>query len=198
MSNSKLSGLVKAVAAMAILLSAPTYALGQLDDKFGVPNTSMPEYAQFAYLRGDWDVRMVTIDKAGKKSEIPGRAQITGFYHREGKIFQSCFVASKFYSTDIRAFDTKTKEWRAHFLNANAQRWSGFTVKKIGDTIQSIVLGGFSGKEIFDVKSVVSDITDHSFQSKIYASYDKQQTWIQTFELFYTRADPVDGFRINC
>jgi len=198
MSNSKLSELVKAVGTLAILLSAPNYALDQLDELFGVPDTSIPEYAQFSYLRGDWDVRMVTIDKSGEKVEIPHRAKITGFYHRGGKIFQSCFVTSKFYSTDIRAFDTEAKEWRAHFLSANAQRWSGFAVKKIGNTMQSIILKGYSGKEIFDVKSVVSDISEDSFQSKIYASYDKRESWIQTYELFYTRADSGDGFRISC
>ncbi|GJL92910.1 hypothetical protein [Hyphococcus sp.] len=169
-----------------------------LDESFGSPNGDRPEYAQFAYLRGDWDAKMISIDDAGNRTEIPSDAHVTGYYHQDGKIFQTCFVAPSFFSTDIRAYDAENAEWRAHFLNANAQRWSGFTVKKVGDTIQTIVPGGFSGKEAFDVKTVVSEITENSFLSKVYSSSDGGEKWVQTFELRYTRADPVNGVRINC
>ncbi len=170
----------------------------QLEERFGVPNSERPEYADFAYLRGDWDVQMVIVAPSGERREIPNKAHMTGFYHREGKIFQSCFVASDFFSTDIRAFDEEAKEWRAHFLNANAQRWSGFSVKKIGDTVQSIAPGGFSGKEEFDVKSIASEMTDTSFRSRVYRSNDEGETWVQTFELSYTKSNPAKGSRINC
>lgn len=178
--------------------STLSIASDQIDQAFGAPNDEQPEFAEYAYMRGDWDATMISVDAEGNRTEIPGQAHVTGFYHRDGKIFQTCFATDTFFSTDIRAYDTETGEWRAHFLNANAQRWNGFTVQKVGETMQTIVPGGFSGEEDFDVKSVVEEITENGFRSKVYASSDGHQTWRQTFELIYTRADPENGVRVNC
>lgn len=178
--------------------STCAFASGDLDKHFGSPSDALPEYAEFAYMRGDWDARMISIDANGNRTELPNTAHVTGFYHRDGKTFQSCFVAPNFFSTDIRAYDVENAEWRAHFLNANAQRWSGFTVKKVGDAMQTVVPGGFSGKEAFDVKIIVGEIAENSFRSKVYSSSDGGETWTQTFEMSYTRADTADRFRVNC
>ncbi len=183
---------------MSAFLPAQSFASDALAEHFGAPNASRPEYAEFAYMRGDWNAKMISIDEEGNRTEIPNTAHVTAYYHRDGKIFQTCFATDTFFSTDIRAFDTENAEWRAHFLNANAQRWNGFTVKKVGDTMQTIVPGGFSGKEAFDVKSVVGEITENGFRSKVYSSSDGHETWVQTFELIYTRADPAGGVRVNC
>lgn len=180
------------------VLSTHSIASDEFETQFGSPNEALPEYAEFSYMRGDWDAQMVSVDGDGNRTELANTAHVTGYYHRDGKIFQSCFATNNFFSTDIRAFDTENAEWRAHFLNANAQRWNGFTIKKLGETMQTIVPGGFSGKEAFDVKTVVSEITENGFQSKVYASSDDGETWRQTFELIYTRADAADGVRVNC
>ncbi len=177
---------------------APALASDARDQHFGAPDETIAEHSQFSYMRGDWDATMVSIDADGNRTELPATAHVTGFYHRDGKIFQTCFATDTFFSTDIRAYDTEQGVWRAHFLDANAQRWNGFTVQKMGDTMQTIVPGGFSGKEAFDVKTVVSEISEDGFRSKVYSSADGQETWTQTFELIYRRADPENGVRVNC
>ncbi len=179
----------KGTVGVLIMCMAAGKLVAQPDDLslYGVPDTSRPEYAEQAYLRGEWQAKMVYIKPDGSRQPLDAPGQITAFYHSDGKTLQTCFKAPGFYSTDIQAFDEKAGKWRAHFLNATLQRWSHFFVKKSDDAMERIVPGGFAGNGA-DVKTIARDITDTSFIAEVYAKSEDTQGWVQTYEMTYTRA----------
>jgi len=155
---------------------------------YGVPDSLKYEFSQLSYLRGHWVASIIMMSEAGEKIPLENRSEIVGFYHADGRTFQSCFRTKGFYSTDIRAYDEKTNEWRAHFINARAQRWSHFTIKKIGDQLITMVPGGFSGEENFDIKTIDRDFRDGHFIRDVFRSTDGGSSWIKTYEMTYTRS----------
>ena len=163
---------------------------------YGVPDTSRPEYAEQAYLRGEWQAKMVYINPDGTREPLDATGQITAFYHSDGKTLQSCFRAPGFYSTDIQAFDENEGKWRAHFLNANLQRWSHFTVEKSGETMERMVPGGFAGNAA-DIKTVARAITGTSFKADVFQKSAETGAWVQTYEMTYTRA-PLSELGPHC
>ena len=48
----------------------------------------------------------------------------------------------------------------------------------------SIVLGGYSGKEVFDIKAVDSVISATHYQRNIYQSYDGMKTWVLVYKMY--------------
>lgn len=158
---------------------------------YGIPDTSRPEYAEQAYLRGEWQAKMVFIHPDGVREPLDAIGKITAFYHSDGKTLQTCFKAPGFYSTDIQAFDEKLGKWRAHFLNANLQRWSHFSVKKSEAQMVRMVPGGFAGDGA-DVKTVARDISDTQFIADVYAKSVETGEWVQNYELTYTRMPLAD------
>lgn len=179
----------KRIAVFFVMLLSGVSSNGHAVDLtlYGVPDASRPEYAEQAYLRGEWQAKMVYITPDGDRQPLDSKGQITAFYHSDGKTLQSCFRAPGFYSTDIQAFDEKAGKWRAHFLNATLQRWSHFTVQKSGATMERLVPGGFAG-DAADVKTVAREITSNSFLADVFQQSEKTGKWVQTYEMTYTRA----------
>ena len=77
--------------------------------------------------------------------------------------------------------------WKALFLNAKLGRWSGFTVRKVGDTRETFVPGGYSGKEDFDVRAVEYNIRPDSYSANIFRRAKGTGEWVQTYEMRYNR-----------
>jgi hypothetical protein len=150
----------------------------QVKQAYGFADNSIPELAQFEYYRGEWKSQMEMKQDDGTFKKLEFIATIKGQFLDDHKTFQSQFTTDKgFFSTDIRTFNKTTKEWNALFLNAQAQRWHEFTSKMIDGKMTTIVKGGYSGKEEFDVKAVDTVITDSHYLRRVYNSTDQMKTW---------------------
>ena len=157
-------------------------------DRYGYAESNSKELAQFEYLRGDWEIAMQSIDKSGNYTKLPTLFFLKAFYHEDHKTFQSTFTSSNgFFSTDLRTYNLQTAKWKVLFLNATAQRWHSFEASLHNGEMTTIVIGGFSGKEDFDIKTVHSDIKSNSFTATIYRSIDNQQSWQPVYLMSYQR-----------
>jgi len=120
----------------------------------------------------------------GTFKKLDTEATIRGMYLEDHKTFQSRFTTNKgFFSTDIRSFNTTTKEWNALFLNAKAQRWHEFTSKVVDGKMTTIIRGGYSGKEKFDVKVEDTVINQNKYLKSVYNSYDSMKSWELTYRI---------------
>ena len=186
----KLSTIIaNAAALIAVTCFAPTTTTALEADKplYGEPDPSNPRHADFDYLRGEWETSIRLIGPDGSRRPLQNKSHVTAYYHQDGRTVQSCFRAPGFYSTSIRAYDANAGVWKAHFLNAQAGRWSGFTSRKVGDTRETIVPGGYSGKEDFDVKAIEYDITPNSYKADIFRRAKGSSDWVQTYEMRYQK-----------
>jgi len=161
-----------------------TNLTAQTKQKYGFADKSTPELAQFEYYRGKWKSEMEMKQKDGTFKKLEVNATIQGKYLEDHKTFQSQFTTNKgFFSTDIRTYNSITKEWHALFLNAKAQRWHEFTSKIVDGKMTTIVKGGYSGKEEFDVKIVDVVITDSHYLKNVYHSNDQSKTWQLVYKI---------------
>lgn len=167
-----------------IALFLCTNLLAQVKQDYGFADNSIPELAQFEYYQGEWKSQMEMKQDNGTFKKLEAIATIKGNFLEDHKTFQSQFTTDKgFFSTDIRTFNTTTKEWNALFLNAKAQRWHEFTSKIVDGKMTTIVRGGYSGKEEFDVKVVDSVITRSHYLKKVYRSTDQMKTWDLVYKI---------------
>ena len=184
----------RALTIAAGFLFSASFAASATSPLYGRPDPSNPRYADFDYLRGEWEASITLINRDGSRQPLENKSKITAFYHADGQTVQSCFRATDFFSTSIRAYDLSNDNWKAHFLNARLGRWSGFTVKKVGETRETIVPGGYSGKENFDVRAVEYDIKADSYRADIFRRAKGAEEWVQTYEMQYRRlANNPDG-----
>ncbi len=176
------------------MLACSTLASAQTENHaslhaYGMPDTSVEAFSDYAFKRGEWQATMTSIDADGTRRQLQSKALITTFYHSDGRTVQTCFNAPNFHSTDVRAFDETTGLWRAQFLNARAQRWNDITSRKNDGVLETLVPGGYAGTEAFDVKTVVSVINPDQFVSKVFRRQHGSENWVQTFELTYDRIE---------
>jgi len=156
----------------------------QTKSDYGFADTSISELSQFEYYRGEWTSQMEMRQEDGTFKKLNAISTIKGKFLDDHKTFQSQFTTTNgFFSTDVRTFNTTSKKWEALFLNAKAQRWHKFTSSIVDGKMTTIILGGYSGKENFDVKSVDSVITDRHYLKNIYYSMDKMKTWILVYKI---------------
>ncbi len=186
MSKGKTVSVVKILMASVFLLAADAAAASE-PNPYGVPDPALAAYSDYAFMRGEWQAAMVAISADGTRTPLKSSAHITVFYHSDGRTFQTCFAAPNFHSTDIRAYDQTAKNWRAHFLNANAQRWSGLVSKSTKDGMETLVPGGYAGTADFDIKTVLRTTSDDSFVNDVYRRAHGTDDWVQTYEMNYNR-----------
>jgi hypothetical protein len=167
-----------------IALFLCTNVLAQEKPAYGFADDYIPELAQFEYYRGVWKSEMEMKQDDGTFKKLDAVATIRGKFLDDHKTFQSQFTTDRgFFSTDIRTFNTTTKEWNALFLNAKSQRWHEFTSEIIDGKMTTIVKGGYSGKEEFDVKIIDTVISDSHFLKNVYQSRDEMKTWDLTYKI---------------
>ncbi|CAN0408670.1 unnamed protein product, partial [Ectocarpus sp. 13 AM-2016] len=166
-------------------------------EAYGTPDKSKPEYGEYDFLRGEWEASMQTIAEDGTTTPIEAKAYITGFYHSDGRTFQTCFEAPGFHSTDVRAFEESSGNWRASFTNAQSQRWNSLKSVKVGDTMETLVPGGYAGTADFDTKTVMHSIADESFRNDVFQRDKGSDVWRKTFEMVYRRL-PTDPNGPRC
>ncbi len=153
-------------------------------EKYGFADKSIPELSQYEYYRGEWQTQMEMKQEDGTFKKLDFTSIITGKFLKDHKTFHTEFSGSNnFFSTDIRTFNSTTKEWKALFLNAKAQRWHNFTAKKINDEMTTIVLGGYSGNKKFDVKIIDSIISESNYLKQVYHSIDNMKTWQLVYKI---------------
>ncbi len=171
---------------IACLLCFHLYSQSQTD--FGFADKSIPEMSQFEYYRGVWKSDIEVKQDDGTFKKLESAATVKAQFLEDHKTFQTQFTTPDgFFSTDLRTFDTTKKEWKALFLNANAQRWHQFTCEFMDGKMTTLVVGGYSGKEKFDIKGVDTVVSDKSYQRNIYYSYDSMATWELVYKMYYTR-----------
>ena len=161
-----------------------TNLLGQVKSDYGHADKSIPELAQFEYYLGEWTSEMEIKLEDGTFKKLDVIATIKGKFLDDHRTYQSQFTTPKgFFSTDIRSFNTSTKEWDALFLNAQAQRWHKFNSKIVDGNMTTIVKGGYSGKEDFDLKIIDTIISDSHYLKNVYRSIDGMKTWEITYKI---------------
>lgn len=157
-------------------------------DEFGYADPAIAELSQYEYLRGNWRIQMEMINKEGVFQKIPNPFFLKGAFLSDHQTFQSIFTSEKgFFSTDIRSYNKETGKWKVLFLNAKAQRWHTFESSIINGNMTTNVIGGYSGKEKFDIKSVHSDIKENSFTGNIYRSTDHGKSWKHVYKMEFIR-----------
>lgn len=161
-----------------------TNASAQIITDYGYADPSIPELAQFEYYRGVWTAEMEMKQEDGTFKKLETTATIVNKFLDDHKTFQSQFTTPDgFFSTDIRTFNTATKQWQALFLNAQAQRWHTFMCKLVDGKMTTVVSGGYSGKEDFDIKVVDEVINDRQFKKNVYQSKDQMKTWELVYKI---------------
>jgi hypothetical protein len=172
------------LSALIIAIFIHTTLIAQTSADYGYADNSIPELAQFEYYRGVWESTMEIKQEDGTFKKLSAVATIKGKFLDDHRTYQSQFTTDKgFFSTDLRTFNTSTKEWNALFLNAKFQRWHQFISKIVDGKMTTIVLGGYSGKEEFDVKIVDTVISDSHYLKNVYQSRDQMKTWKLTYKI---------------
>lgn len=163
-------------------------AQAQSTNAFGHSDPSHPAYSQFEYYRGQWKSSIEMRQSDGTFKKLAGGAYVVGRYLDDHKTFQSQFTTPDgFFSTDIRAYNMSTQQWEALFLNANDQRWHQFTSKLLNGKMTTLVKGGYSGKEAFDLKIIDTQLSSTQMLKEVFKSWDQSQSWILTYRIRMTR-----------
>lgn len=166
----------------ALLLT--TNLLAQSDQGYGYADSSIPELSQFEYYIGEWKSEMELVREDGSFKKLPAVATIKGKFLDDHRTYQSQFTTDRgFFSTDIRTFNTSSKEWDALFLNSKFQRWHKFNSKLVDGKMTTIVFGGYSGKEAFDVKIIDTIVSDTHYLKDVFQSRDQMKTWKLTYKI---------------
>ena len=53
----------------------------------------------------------------------------------------------------------------------------------------TLVIGGYSGTEKFDVRIVDTIINDHSYVKNVYHSFDQQENWTLVYKISVTKIE---------
>lgn len=168
---------------LAFLSGISTFS--QVPSDYGFADPAIPELSQYEYYKGLWHIYMEMKQEDGTFKMLEFEATVIGQFLEDHKTFQSQFIGPNgFFSTDLRTYNTNEKEWQALFLNAKAQRWHEFTSKINDGKMTTMVLGGYSGKEAFDVKAVDTVISEIHYQRNIYQSYDGRKTWELVYKMY--------------
>lgn len=156
----------------------------QTSVNYGFADNTVTELSEFEYYRGEWKITMEKKLNDGTFEKLNFEATIKAEFLEDHKTFQTQFIGSRgFFSTDVRTYNTKTKQWEALFINAKAQRWHKFTSKIIEGKMTTLVKGGYSGKEEFDVKAVDTVISETEYLRNIYHSTDQMVTWKHIYRI---------------
>ncbi len=173
--------------AILIFFFCSSTCVAQYD--YGYADPSIPELTQMEYYRGVWS-NEIEMMQEGQLVRLDFESEVTGRFLQDHKTFQTEFTATNgFFSTDIRTYDVTEKKWRALFLNADAQRWHEFTVEQVDSEMITMVPGGYSGKEAFDIKTVDRIISSDHYQKLVYQSLDSGESWDLTYRINARKRD---------
>ncbi len=173
---------------IALMFSMTVHAEPDIGQSFGAASPEHMELSQFQYMRGKWVIDMQMSDDDGQFRKLPNQAFVHGFYHSDGRSFQTIFTTDDgFFSTDIRSYNFDKKKWQIMFLNANAQRWHQFEASFSNNEMTTIIPGGYSGKEEFDIKAIDRDITKDGYIKHVYYSFDDGKSWIKKYIMTASR-----------
>lgn len=158
--------------------------------EFGAANPEVPELTQVNYLRGNWDVLIQVRQDDGSFKPAANKARVKGFFHPDGRSFQTIFsTANGGFTTDIRTYNIDQKKWQALFMNAKAQRWHKFEARMRDGNMETIVAGGYSGKEDYDVRIIDKDISEKGFTKEVLHSRKDAQGWQKVYIMNFSRAN---------
>lgn len=173
----------------AVLICTNLYAQTPLN--YGFADNSISQLSQFEYYRGEWKTTMEMKQKDDTFKKLKFEATIKARFLEDHRTFQTQFIGSKeFFSTDVRTYNTTTKQWEALFINAKAQRWHKFTSRIIDGKMTTIVKGGYSEKEKFDVKVIDTVLSETQYLKNVYHSFDKMKTWKYVYRITLKRVLP--------
>jgi hypothetical protein len=155
---------------------------------YGSPDNSIPQLSEFEYYKGEWKTKMEMKQNDGSFKKIKFEATIKARFLEDHRTFQTQFIGSKgFFSTDVRTYNIRTNQWEALFINSKAQRWHKFSSKIIDGKMTTIVKGGYSGKEEFDVKIIDTIKSKKQYLRNVYHSKDKMKSWKHIYRITITR-----------
>jgi hypothetical protein len=150
----------------------------------------IPQLAELEYYRGPWEVSMEKVLYDGSFKSLKFTAIVKAQFLEDGHTFQTKFIGGNgFYSTDIRAYNIEEKQWDILFLNARAQRWHHFNAKIVDGKMTTIVKGGFSGTEEFDVKIIDMVVSEELYEKNIFHSKDEMETWKHVYKMTYRKTE---------
>ena len=173
-------GLILLLTAMASLANDP------VDSDYGQADISeVAEHAELNFMRGDWTIH-ISMMQEGKWQELPDPAHLKAYFHQDGATFQTEFTTDGFFPTDIRAFNRQTGRWQVRFINARRQRWNQTEYLLEDGHRVTLVPGGYSGSEDFDVKGIDTIESKTEFIRMIYRSSARGATdWRPIYRMRY-------------
>lgn len=170
--------------ALVLVLAVPLAAAADLDTgRLAAPHPDAPpEMAQFAFLVGEWDCKLTSLNGQGQRVESTGRW--VGYYTLGGYAFQDdWYAASGSRGTTWRSYHPFKKKWVNTWLMANTDRAPGFAEGWFYGTWQdgemrlqasgSDTIGDFVDRIVF------TEIEKDSFTWKMDRSYDGGESWIE-------------------
>ena len=185
-----MKGLARGILIAMMFLFVGFNAVAQSDSIYGYADPSIKALAQFEYYRGKWKTEMEMVQDDGTFEKIDFTAEVIGRFLDDHRTFQIQFKGSNgFFSTDIRSFDTTERKWKSLFLNAKAQRWQHFTSEMVNGKMTALILGGYSGKEDFDIKLVDHPVSEDNYLREVYHSYDEMQNWKLVYKINVVRVE---------
>jgi hypothetical protein len=70
--------------------------------------------------------------------------------------------------------------------------------RKEGRDMVTIVLVGYSGNEVFDMKIQRRDISENGFVNDVFQSHDDGKTWLQNYEMTISRSKDIEKISSKC
>jgi hypothetical protein len=141
-----------------------------------------PETAQYAFLIGEWDctIRSMQPDRTFEERQ----AKWTGHYILDGWAIQDHWVdlgpgGRRGEGTNIRSFNPQTGKWDNRWLATGSLQWKYFSSEMVGDTM---VMTGGEGTDPFGDyidRNTFYEIEVDSWRWRKDRSYDGGKTWIE-------------------
>jgi len=179
---------VKSLKFALLLFLAITNIAHAEQSTFGEADKSVAALSQFEYLRGEWEVSIQARQDDGSFKLLKNKASVRGFYHQDGRSFQTIFsTVSGGFTTDIRSYNLEENKWQILFMNATAQRWHKFEASLIDGIMVTYVAGGYSGREEYDVRIIDKDITDAHFIKEVFHSRNNGESWQKIYIMNFSR-----------
>lgn len=171
-------GLVLAMALGSSLAAAqPSVDFGRLNP------AAPPETAQFAFLVGQWDCGVHTMNPDGKTFR-DSTATWTGYFILDGWAIQDDWVTgapdgNEFHGTNIRSFNPRTRTWDNRWLPSGSLQWTYFEAKQVGETMVMIGGNGRDARGQYLDRNTFYDIQPDSWKWRKDRSWDGGTTWVE-------------------
>jgi hypothetical protein len=169
--------------ALALVLVSSRASSQPLADFGHLNPDAPPETSQFAFLVGQWDCAVHTMNPDGETFR-DSTATWTGYYILDGWAIKDDWTTRRpdgtaFHGTNIRSFNPRTHSWDNRWLPSGSLQWTYFEAEQVGDTM--VMIGGAGRDEAGEYldRNTFHDIQADSWKWRKDRSRDGGVTWVE-------------------